>query len=304
MTVSVVVPAYNAERYISRCIESVVKQTVLPLELILVDDGSVDGTLNILNEYMRRFPGLIRVIAKDNGGVSSARNEGIRHACGEYICFVDADDIIDEGYIESHLRVVVLFGADISFGQVVEFDDSHSWSSQLNSCLDGVDEGAICLRTDKFLGFDPVWGKLFRRSVVRDLQFMEGCVHEDHGYSVLALSRAARVVVCKAAIYRYYISSGCGESIMGRLGVDSFVDLLKVQAEVVSDLTRRNVSVRFFSIVIHGQLVAVNLYFNRLGGRGVSVVLKAAYSFLKVLRVSNVVPVFLGFLRFVVFKVK
>ncbi len=304
MTVSVVVPAYNAERYISRCIESVVKQTVLPLELILVDDGSVDGTLNILNEYMKRFPSLIRVIAKGNGGVSSARNEGVRHACGEYICFVDADDVIDESYIESHLRVMVLFGADISFGRFVEFDDSCSWDSALNLCFDGVDDGAICLRTDKLLGFDPVCGKLFRRSVVQDLQFIEGCVHEDHGYSVLALSRAVHVVVCKAAIYRYYISSGCGESIMGRLGVDSFLDLLRVQTEVVNDLTRRNVPVRFFSIVIHGQLVAVNLYFNKLDGRGVSVVFKAAYSFLKVLRVSNVVPVFLGLLRFVVFKMK
>jgi len=301
MTVSVVVTAYNEERYISRCIESVVVQTVLPLEIIVVDDGSVDGTLGILNDYMRRFPGLVRVISKDNGGISSARNEGLRHACGEYVCFVDADDVIDDGYIESHLRVMLLFSADISFGRIVEFDDSGFWDSQINLCLDGVSENAACLCTDMFLGFIPVWGKLFRRRVVQDLQFVEGCVHEDNGYSVLALSRAACVVVCKAAIYRYYIRPG---SIMRRLGVGSFLDLLKVQADVVSDLTRRNVPVRFFSIVVHGQLVAVNLYFTKLKGHRLSVVFRSVCAFLKMLRVSNVVPVFLGFVRFVVFKVR
>ena len=97
--VSVIIPIYKVEQYLARCIDSVLRQTVSDLEIILVDDGSPDACGAICDEYAKKDD-RIRVIHKENGGLSSARNAGIKIAKGEYIAFVDSDDWIDENFIK------------------------------------------------------------------------------------------------------------------------------------------------------------------------------------------------------------
>ena len=93
--ISIIVPVYNAEKYLNRCIDSILKQTFTDLEIILVDDGSTDDSLKICEEYQKQDDRII-VIHKDNGGSTSARKAGVRIAKGAYIAFVDSDDWIDE----------------------------------------------------------------------------------------------------------------------------------------------------------------------------------------------------------------
>ncbi len=105
MLISVIVPVYNIEQYLQRCVESIRLQTYEKLEILLVDDGSTDGSNRICDALALRDK-RIRVFHKENGGVSSARNLGIEQASGEYICFVDGDDWLDEDYFEKAVRVL------------------------------------------------------------------------------------------------------------------------------------------------------------------------------------------------------
>ena len=93
--ISVIVPAYNVEKYISSCLDSLLNQTKKEIEIIAIDDGSTDNTLNILNEYKRNNPSKIHVISQNNQGLSITRNNGIKLSTGKYISFVDGDDEID-----------------------------------------------------------------------------------------------------------------------------------------------------------------------------------------------------------------
>lgn len=100
MKVSIIIPAYNASKYIKRCIASLLNQTYKNIEIIVVNDGSTDNTLEMAKQFD------ITVLDKENGGVSSARNMGLKIATGDYICFVDADDYVEKNYIESVINVI------------------------------------------------------------------------------------------------------------------------------------------------------------------------------------------------------
>lgn len=93
--ISIIVPAYNAEKYISACLDSLVNQTKKEIEIIAVNDGSTDNTLNILKEYKEKFPKKIKIISQSNQGLSVARNNGIKASSGKYIALIDSDDEVD-----------------------------------------------------------------------------------------------------------------------------------------------------------------------------------------------------------------
>ena len=109
--VSIIVPVYEVEKYIRKCIESIQAQTFSDFELILVDDGSKDASGRICDEYAKKDK-RIRVIHKENKGVSAARNDGIKDSMGEYICFIDADDWIEKTMLESCINNIIETDSD------------------------------------------------------------------------------------------------------------------------------------------------------------------------------------------------
>ena len=116
--ISVIIPVYNAEKYISYCVDSVLKQSYKELELILVDDGSTDSSPELCDNYAER-DNRVHVVHKRNGGVSQARNVGIEHATGEYIMFVDNDDILSHNALKTYASMVTKYGVDIIQGKIV-----------------------------------------------------------------------------------------------------------------------------------------------------------------------------------------
>ena len=110
--ISVIIPVYNVEQYLSKCLDSVVNQTYKNLEVILVDDGSTDNSGKICDEFALKDNRII-VIHKSNGGLSSARNEGLKFAKGQYVGFVDSDDYIEIGMYEKLLEVSLKYGSDV-----------------------------------------------------------------------------------------------------------------------------------------------------------------------------------------------
>ncbi|MFU0826465.1 MAG: Glyco-trans-2-like domain-containing protein [Lachnoclostridium sp.] len=93
--VSIIVPVYNVEKYLRQCMESLVNQTLKEIEIIVVNDGSPDNSIKILEEYEKKYPDMVKVFTTENRGVSHARNYGLDHATGEYIMFVDSDDFVE-----------------------------------------------------------------------------------------------------------------------------------------------------------------------------------------------------------------
>lgn len=144
--VSVIIPAYNAEKFIGRSLDSVIKQTYPAIEIIIIDDGSSDNTATICRDYMNRYE-YIRYIRKQNGGVSSARNEGINAASGFYICFLDSDDTYEPDFISTLTSKIAQDNRDFAYCLFRKIhSDSHITQSV---CYDSTDT----VITD-FLNFD------------------------------------------------------------------------------------------------------------------------------------------------------
>ena len=175
-TISVIVPVYNTEKYLPRCIESVLAQTFVDWEMLLIDDGSTDASGSICDEYAAKDE-RIRVFHKENGGVSSARNLGLDNAQGEWITFVDSDDWIEENFLKSFDGNL---DADLVLGNMIE-------KGPLGNLLRNIPSGyhhplkkALEGNLTK-LAFESSCGKMFRGSLIKKLRFDESMVTgEDH----------------------------------------------------------------------------------------------------------------------------
>lgn len=192
--VSVVIPVYCARSYLRACVESLLQQSYDRLELILVDDGSTDGSGTICDRYAEEYQS-IRAVHQENRGVSAARNTGTTLAQGDYIAFVDADDTVEEKYIEDLVHAVVQYGAEIAVcgcklpgGQSVQLLTSR--------------EAVRAMLYQKCFDTAP-WGKLFRREITKKILFPEGMFFEDLAVVCRMLGGAEQVVCIAKGGYRY-----------------------------------------------------------------------------------------------------
>ena len=201
--VSVIIPAYNAEKYIQECLDSVLNQTYKNVELIIVNDGSRDGTKGILEEYSSHHSN-IQVIHTENGGVSRARNIGLEHVNGDYVMFLDSDDLLATNAIEILLEDIKTNNADIAAGLMNSDVGMNTVSLESTTTFVWKDTQGI----EKALEDHPFTysscAKLFKREVVKDVRFMEGRkIHEDSYFVFCALLNQPRVVARNVHIYKY-----------------------------------------------------------------------------------------------------
>ena len=128
-SISVIIPIYNVEKYVSQCIESIIHQTYMPVEVLLINDGSKDGSLLICREYEKKYSNIIKVIDKLNGGLSSARNAGIINAKGKYCYFVDGDDFVNENTLYHFVNILQEYGdLDFIHGRMSYFHEGDNLS--------------------------------------------------------------------------------------------------------------------------------------------------------------------------------
>lgn len=204
--VSVIVPVYNVEKYIHRCIDSILSQTFTDWELILVDDGSPDSSGAICDEYAAR-DARIRVIHKENGGVSSARNVGIKQAAGEWITFVDSDDYLDEDSLLSMVELTKHYDADLfCFGIRMTTTDKPMQRKQQHDTLYTVDSSNLI---KKILLYNTNCGpcsKMFRTKRLQNFRFDESLkIGEDLLFNLHYLSNLHSPIICSdLCVYNYY----------------------------------------------------------------------------------------------------
>lgn len=210
--VSIVLPIYNVEKYLKKCIDSVVSQTYKNTQIILVDDGSTDSSSQICDEY-KLIDKRIKVIHKKNGGLSSARNAGIDNSNGEFIAFIDSDDFISNNFISELLNLILKYDADIAECDIekVEEKDSSLFqfcnedSSEPIKVLDNCqaltrihdDDFYICLRSV------IASNKLYRKSLFDTIKYPLNKLHEDEFTTYKLFYASRRVVFSNKKMYAY-----------------------------------------------------------------------------------------------------
>lgn len=202
--VSVVIPIYNVENYLERCVESIINQTYTNLEIILVNDGSPDNCPNICDNYAK-IDNRVRVIHKINGGLSDARNAGLAIAKGDYISFIDSDDWVELSMFEEMVRILLKDGSDIISCGVkwVEEDgtllrDISNDKSELINNYEAVKEIIVDGKLKQH-----VWNKIYKAELIRDIPFEKGKYHEDVYWSYQVFGVANKVSLITKSYYNY-----------------------------------------------------------------------------------------------------
>lgn len=211
--ISVIVPVYKVEQYLDRCVKSIVYQTWNNLEIILVDDGSPDGCPQMCDEWARR-DARIRVIHKENGGLSDARNAGMAAATGEYIAFVDSDDWIEPDMYRLLYEQMERTQSDIAAcGAEMDWEDGTPQLplTRAGSCVLEAEDAMRAVIEESWIKV-PVWYKLYRTEQVCGIPFPVGKCHEDVFWTYQAVGCAKRVAVFDTLCYHYMQRAG---SIMG-----------------------------------------------------------------------------------------
>ena len=201
--VSVIVPIYNVEKYIGKCILSIIEQTYKNIEIILVDDGSLDDSGNIADEYATR-DNRIKVLHKTNAGVSAARNSGLDAATGDFVCFSDGDDYVMPNYVEHLLKLCLTYHADVAYtvDMYTTFHNEHIANRQVKVITpEDATENILCYKVP--IG---VYSKMFNREflVKNNIRFLEDVyIGEGFNFNTACFQRANKVVMSNERIYFY-----------------------------------------------------------------------------------------------------
>ena len=206
--ISIIVPIYNVEKYLNKCIESIVNQTYENIEIILIDDGSNDNSGIICDEYAKKDNRII-VVHKENGGVSSARNKGLKIAKGEWISFVDADDWIEQTFCQTLLNKVTQEQADIALCGYNRITDNRIEKINANN-------QEVFLNSNEYLvkslnpqtGFGFCHMKLIKKEVLKSISFNERIeVGEDALFNIQLSTYIKKAVFLKQPLYNYRINN-------------------------------------------------------------------------------------------------
>jgi len=209
--ISVIVPIYKVEAYLKRCVNSIQSQTYSNLEIILVDDGSPDRCGQLCDEFAgsdRR----IRVLHKENGGLSDARNKGLSVANGEYVAFVDSDDYIAPFFVETLYNQLVKTDSDValcSYAVVTKEQDFPPVSSDTPVTVYDREQLLLNLYDDNHEDatyFIVAWNKLYKSSLWKDVRFPTGRIHEDEATTYRIFDQCQRGVYVKSPLYGYFTS--------------------------------------------------------------------------------------------------
>lgn len=209
--VSIIVPVYNVEKYISGCIMSILSQTYENLQVILVDDGTPDNSGKICDDFAGKDE-RISVIHKENGGLSSARNAGLDIASGDYIMFVDSDDYLADNAVEILVKANEEYDADfVQFYLVHTNDEEYSKKHAEDNYNAEVltDTKQMFWKMYKTVGSgESACTKLYKKELFDSLRFKEGIIHEDTHFATIMIQRVKKALYLDSSLYYYVIREG------------------------------------------------------------------------------------------------
>lgn len=205
--VSVIVPVYNVEKYLKRCLDSLINQTLSDIDIICINDGSKDSSLQILEQYAQKDSRIV-IYNQENSGLSVARNTGLEHASGEYIGFVDSDDWVDLDFYEKLYNSAKNNNADIA---VADFIREHP--NKKPKRLKLKEEKIYTTPEDKFMICKVhregcVWNKIYRTEFIHsiNLKFVPKMYYEDRDFTIRSLYFSKKLVTTPNTYYRYFVN--------------------------------------------------------------------------------------------------
>lgn len=203
--ISVIVPIYNVEKYINKCIDSIINQTYTNLEIILVDDGSPDNCGKICDEYAKK-DNRIKVIHKENGGLSDARNVGIKNAKGMYITVVDSDDYIEQKYIEILYKSIKENETDIAIGSHKVIYENGTIIDKSTNEENVIESKNVLKRILYDEGIDlSAWAKLYKKELFYSIQYPKDRLYEDAATTYKLIDASNKISIISKPIYNYMI---------------------------------------------------------------------------------------------------
>ena len=226
--VSVIVPIYNVEEYLEECLESIRNQTYTNIEVILVNDGSTDGSIEICERFFQQ-DNRFKLVTQENQGLSAARNRGVKESIGEYIMFVDSDDVINKDVLEVLLSYMKK-DVDIVECRMTRNKEEFYLNKTSTIVFEGKAKEAIlnCIefKEVKYCAFT----KLYRREIVEKIPFLEGCIYEDVFTGINYLKHIRKIVVIDYIGYYYRVRPN---SIMTKPFNEKDLDIFKVGNQLI-----------------------------------------------------------------------
>jgi glycosyltransferase involved in cell wall biosynthesis len=263
--ISVIVPVYNVEKYLSKCIDSILNQTIKNLEIILVDDGSLDNSGKICDDFSKTDNRII-VIHKENGGLSSARNAGLEIAKGNYIGFVDSDDWLDENMYELLLDLLKATNSDIScckfFRTADEKEKAPCVDNEIIKSFNNID-GLGNFYTDLYTQTVVAWNKLYKRELFDNVTYPVGKIHEDEGTTYKLFYKANKITYTNRPLYYYRVTPN---SITTRKFNKKRLDILDVYDEKIKFMRTINNDDLYSKTLKWYLFTLINCYFECLNG--------------------------------------
>ena len=252
--VSIIIPVYNVEKYIRRCLNSLVNQTLSDIEIIVVNDGTPDNSQTIIDEYVKKYPNKVISIIKENGGQGSARNLGLEKATGEYIGYVDSDDYVELNMYEELYNKAKESNSDI----IVCGNNLQSENYELISKDD--------VETEFLLGKMAVWNKLYKRKILIDnkIKFRSKVWYEDLDFTMKVYFSSKKISYVDNHLYNYLLREGStmnNDNIIRNLELiqafDSLIDFCKEK-----DLYDMNKDKIEFICIYHMYIFAITRVLN------------------------------------------
>ena len=232
--ISIIVPIYNTDCYLRQCLDSIINQSYKNFEVLLVNDGSVDDSAMICKEFAEK-DSRIRYFEKENGGVSSARNLGLKNVKGNYITFVDSDDWVEPTYIEDMYQASLKNDSEIVVSNFAQFDVKenhyliHVWDDYYEETYEGeelINKLPLLERRD--YSFVTSWGILFKKELFNNIKFPTGKLIEDGRTNYKLFAKSSRSTYINKALYIYRLRE---DSIMKRVTEKLLIDKLECVLE-------------------------------------------------------------------------
>lgn len=269
MILSIIIPVYNVELYLAECLDSVFKQLVDGCEVIAVNDGSTDNSRTILVQYQNQYP-CLKIITRENGGLSAARNSGLQISKGKYILFLDSDDYILPGalkrildLIEERQLDIIAFNAKNSDGELY-----FAGNISVDKTMTGVEYLTSLDRVSFSLPATPVWLNVYKRDFLESngILFYEGVIHEDNHFLLKTLFHAKKIYLYNFPVV--YHRLGRIGSIMNSGSIKSINSLLHIVRDLYSYFIANNnqydiLYKKLFYIYINVAARILNLNLNR-----------------------------------------
>ena len=237
--ISIIVPVYNVEKYLERCLDSLVNQTLNDIEILLVDDGSTDNSLKICEKYAS--DSRIKIIKQANAGQSAARNNALKVATGDYIGFVDSDDWVDTDFYEKLYNAAIQKNADIAMADFVrkgekkhkirlnlEISGTYNTTEEKFKIANALKEGCI-------------WNKIYRKEILSDLRFVEGMYYEDGLFTLKALHNSGTLVTVVGTYYYYFQNP---KSTVKSPDKKKMADKIKARQQMMTFIREKNIQIK------------------------------------------------------------